>query len=83
MNNQNSNNLSAAADSLRDMEQRKDAAYSERNQVVAALAKCFPSGVGKTAIEGWSEDWRGPTGSKGRANGYRICPRGRARVIGE
>lgn len=44
---------------LRDMEARKDAAYLERNQVVAALAKCFPSGVGRTAIEGWSEDWHG------------------------
>lgn len=44
---------------LEDMEARKDAAYLERNQVVAALAKCFPSGVAKTAIEGWSEDWHG------------------------
>jgi hypothetical protein len=42
---------------LKEMEARKDAAYLERNQVVAALAKCFPSGVAKTAIEGWSEDW--------------------------
>lgn len=37
----------------------KDEVYLERNQVVAALAKCFPSGVAKTAIEGWSEDWYG------------------------
>lgn len=44
---------------LVDMNARKDAAYFERNQVVAALAKCFPSGVAKTAIEGWSEDWHG------------------------
>lgn len=42
---------------LKEMEARKDAAYLERNQVVAALAKCFPSGTAKTAIEGWSEDW--------------------------
>ncbi len=42
-----------------ELEQRKDAAYLERNQVVAALAKCFPSGVARTAIEGWSEDWHG------------------------
>lgn len=34
-----------------------DAAYEERNRVVSALAKCFPSGVGKTAIEGWDEAW--------------------------
>ena len=39
--------------------ERKDGAYLERNQVVAALAKCFPSGTAKTAIEGWSEDWHG------------------------
>ena len=44
---------------LAEMEARKDAAYLERNQVVAALAKCFPSGVARTAIEGWSEDWHG------------------------
>lgn len=44
---------------LASMEQRKDAAYLERNRVVAALAKCFHSGVKKTAIEGWSEDWHG------------------------
>lgn len=42
---------------LKDMEARKDAAYLERNQVVAALAKCFPSGTARTAIEGWSDDW--------------------------
>lgn len=44
---------------LVEMEARKDAAYLERNQVVAALAKAFPSGVARTAIEGWSEDWHG------------------------
>lgn len=44
---------------LAEMEQRKDAAYYERNQVVAALAKCFPSGKARTAIDGWSEDWHG------------------------
>lgn len=41
------------------LREAKDAAYSERNQVVAALAKCFPSGISRTAIEGWSEDWHG------------------------
>lgn len=44
---------------LADMEARKDGAYEERNKVVAALAKLFPSGVARTAIEGWSEDWHG------------------------
>lgn len=42
---------------LREMEARKDAAYLERNQLVAALSKCFPSGVGRTEIPGWSPDW--------------------------
>jgi len=44
---------------LEAMRERKNAAYLERNQVVAALAKCFPSCVSSTAIEGWSEDWHG------------------------
>jgi hypothetical protein len=36
-----------------------DEVYRERNQVVAALAKCFPSGTARTAIEGWDEAWHG------------------------
>lgn len=44
---------------LEEMEARKDAAYFERNRVVAVLARCFPSGKARTAIEGWSEDWHG------------------------
>jgi hypothetical protein len=46
------------------MEARKDAAYRERNQVVAGLAMLavrlgYKAGRAKTAIEGWSEDWHG------------------------
>lgn len=41
------------------LRERKDGAYLERNKVVAALAKCFPSGVARTAIEGWHEEWHG------------------------
>lgn len=41
------------------MEERKDGAYYERNQVVAALAHAFPSGIARTAIEGWDECWHG------------------------
>ena len=37
----------------------KDQAYFERNQVVAALAKLFPSGTARTAIEGWEPEWHG------------------------
>lgn len=42
---------------IEDMRKRKDAAYEERNRLVALLARLFPSGLAKTAIEGWSEDW--------------------------
>jgi hypothetical protein len=51
--------IAALAAEVRDLRERKDAAYLERNRVVAALAKCFPSGIARTAIEGWSEDWHG------------------------
>ena len=51
--------ITALAAEVRDLRARKDGAYYERNQVVAALAKCFPSGTARTAIEGWSEDWHG------------------------
>lgn len=37
----------------------KDAAYKERNQLVALLSTCFPAGKAKTAIEGWDEAWHG------------------------
>ena len=40
-------------------EAQKDAAYEERNRVVALLAALLPSVRTRTAIEGWSEDWHG------------------------
>lgn len=36
-----------------------NAAYKERNQLVALLSTVFPSGKAKTAIEGWDEAWHG------------------------
>jgi hypothetical protein len=36
-----------------------DNVYRERNQLVALLSTCFPSGKAKTAIEGWDEAWHG------------------------
>lgn len=36
-----------------------DAAYLERNKLVALFASIYPSGIKRTAIEGWSEDWHG------------------------
>lgn len=44
---------------LESLGDRKDGAYEERNKVVSALARLFPSGITKTAIEGWDEEWHG------------------------
>ena len=49
--------LNQQKDELQEMTAKKDAAYLERNQVVAALAKCFSSGITKTNIEGWDKEW--------------------------
>lgn len=51
--------LREAREEVEAMRARKDAAYEERNRVVAALAKCYPSGIARTTIEGWSDDWHG------------------------
>jgi len=48
--------LDAEVDGIR---ARKDAAYEERNRVVALLARLFPSGLGPTDIEGWDPEWNG------------------------
>ena len=37
--------------------EHKDDAYGERNKVVAALARLFPSGLKVTDIPGWDEEW--------------------------
>jgi hypothetical protein len=47
------------ADAIADEREAKDAAYKERNQLVALLSTCFPAGKAKTAIEGWDEAWHG------------------------
>jgi len=44
---------------LEEMRARKDAAYEERNRVVAALARVFPSGLRRTNIPGWDAEWHG------------------------
>ena len=48
-----------AADVIEALSERIDAAYQERNQVVAALASVFPAGIARTAIPGWDEEWHG------------------------
>lgn len=52
--------LKRIAQRLRDDDElraRKDAAYLERNRLVALLARIYPSGLARTAIEGWSPEW--------------------------
>lgn len=44
---------------LRAAETQSHQAYSERNRLVAFLARCYPSGVKRTAIEGWDPEWHG------------------------
>lgn len=41
------------------LEADKDAAYLERNKLVALLASIYPAGIKRTAIDGWSDDWHG------------------------
>lgn len=48
-----------AIEGVEEMRESKDAAYLERNRLVAFLARQFPSGIARTAIEGWSDDWHG------------------------
>jgi len=42
---------------LEKAEKDKNAAYLERNRLVALLASLYPSGTSRTDIEGWSPDW--------------------------
>lgn len=35
----------------------KDVGYKERNILVRLLASLYPSGIKKTDIEGWDEEW--------------------------
>ncbi len=49
----------AALEKLADLKAEKDSAYEERNQVVAALARLFPSGIKRTDIPGWDAEWHG------------------------
>lgn len=51
--------LEAARAQIEHQRMNKDAAYLERNKLVALLAAVFPSGIKRTAIEGWSDDWHG------------------------
>lgn len=43
---------------IAELEGAKNAAYSERDQLVAALSKCFPSHLMLHDAEDWEDDWR-------------------------
>jgi len=51
--------LTAAPVAQANEKAEKDEAYRQRNHLVAALARLFPSGIRRTNIEGWSDDWHG------------------------
>jgi len=52
-------NIVAALEDLLATKAALDAAYLERNQVVAALARSYPAGIAQTPIEGWAPEWWG------------------------
>ena len=51
--------LSRLREALEKKDADKDEAYLQRNNLVAALARIYPSGIMRTNIPGWSEDWHG------------------------
>lgn len=50
--------LEAARAQITALEQQKDGAYHERDQVVAALSKCFPAWLSRHEGGEWDDDWR-------------------------
>lgn len=44
---------------VKPLEQAKNEAYHERNQLVAALSKLFPAYITRTDIPGWDASWHG------------------------
>ena len=49
----------AARAEVERLRKNKDQAYEERNRLVALLASMFPSGIKRTAIDGWDPEWHG------------------------
>lgn len=41
------------------LQNEKDDAYRQRNHLVAALARLYPSGTRTTDIPGWDPEWHG------------------------
>ena len=51
--------LAALRERVEELEIQKDGAYTERDALVAALSKCFPSYLGRHPDgETWDDDWR-------------------------
>ena len=49
----------ALRERIAELKAEKNGAYWERNNLVAALARIFPSGLRRTDIPEWSADWHG------------------------
>lgn len=49
--------LQAAIASEKNVVAERDAAYSERNTLVALLTTLFPAGIRRTEIPGWQPEW--------------------------
>lgn len=43
---------------ISELEQAKNDAYAERDRLVAALSKCFPSHLAVHLGDDWEDDWR-------------------------
>jgi hypothetical protein len=51
--------LIAAAGKIDILQEQTNSAYTERNRLVALIASLYPSGIKKTDIPGWDEEWHG------------------------
>jgi hypothetical protein len=51
--------LAEAIGEAKRQREEKNQAYSERNQLVALLARIYPSGIRATDIPGWNPEWQG------------------------
>lgn len=45
-------------DRIEDLTEAKNKAYSERNQLIVLLTALYPSGIKRTDIPGWLEEWK-------------------------
>jgi len=46
-------------DGYEEEHKQTNSAYTERNRLVALIASLYPSGIKKTDIPGWDEEWHG------------------------